>query len=54
MAWMRFLMRVRSGTRQVRSVVGGAVQRGYTYGLRRISQRQDVNGPWKVGFYGYL
>ena len=34
-------------------IVGGAVQRVYTYGLQRISQDQVVNGAWSVSFYGY-
>ena len=34
-------------------VVGGAVQREYTYGLQRISQNQIISGTWTPSFYGY-
>ena len=43
-----------SGLAQVaEEIVGGRVTRVYTYGLRRVSQRQLVNGAWQVSFYGY-
>jgi len=34
-------------------VVGGAVQREYTYGLQRISQNQLISSVWAASFYGY-
>jgi hypothetical protein len=34
-------------------LVGGAVQRVYTYGSSRISQSQILNGAWATTFYGY-
>jgi RHS repeat-associated protein len=34
-------------------IVGGAVERAYTYGLQRISEDQTVNSAWTVSFYGY-
>ena len=34
-------------------IVGGAVQRIYTYGLQRISQSQFISGAWTPSFYGY-
>lgn len=34
-------------------LVSGTVQRTYTYGSKRISQNQLVNGTWKPSFYGY-
>jgi RHS repeat-associated protein len=34
-------------------LVGGAVQRVYTYGTARISQSQTLNGAWITSFYGY-
>lgn len=34
-------------------VVNGAVQRAYTYGINRISERQLMNGTWNPSFYGY-
>jgi len=34
-------------------IVGGAVQRTYTYGLQRIDEYQVVNGAWTPSFYGY-
>ena len=34
-------------------VVGGAVERVYTYGLQRISEDQIVNNAWTGSFYGY-
>ena len=34
-------------------VVGGAVERVYTYGLQRISEDQIVNNAWTASFYGY-
>ncbi len=37
----------------VEEVVGSAVQRMYTYGLRRISQNQLINSTWTPSFYGY-
>ena len=37
----------------VEELVGGAVQRTYTYGLQRINQSQLVNGTWTPSFYGY-
>jgi len=37
----------------VEEVVGGSVQRVYTYGLMRVSQRQLISGNWTASFYGY-
>jgi RHS repeat-associated protein len=37
----------------VEELVGGAVQRAYTYGLQRIDQNQVVAGVWTPSFYGY-
>jgi RHS repeat-associated protein len=37
----------------VEEVVGGSVQREYTYGLQRISQNQIVSSTWTPSFYGY-
>ena len=37
----------------VEEVVGGAVQRTYTYGLQRINQNQPSSGTWTPSFYGY-
>jgi RHS repeat-associated protein len=37
----------------VEELVGGQVQRQYTYGHDLISQRQFVNGQWQTSFYGY-
>jgi RHS repeat-associated protein len=37
----------------VEEVVGGVVQRTYTYGLQRISQSQLISGAWTASFYGY-
>lgn len=37
----------------VEELVGGAVERTYTYGERLISQRQRRNGDWQTSFYGY-
>jgi RHS repeat-associated protein len=37
----------------IEEVVGGAVQREYTYGLQRISQYQLISGVWTASFYGY-
>jgi len=34
-------------------VVGGAVERVYTYGLQRISEDQIINNAWTASFYGY-
>jgi RHS repeat-associated protein len=34
-------------------IVGGAVERVYSYGLQRISEDQIVNNAWTVSFYGY-
>jgi len=43
-----------SGRAQVvEEVVGGAVQRAYTYGHALISQRQLLGGIWTASFYGY-
>jgi RHS repeat-associated protein len=36
----------------VEELVGGSVQRVYTYGQRPLSQRQQRNGGWQVSFYG--
>jgi len=44
----------RTGYAQVvEEIVGGAVQRTYTYGPRRISQNELINGTWTLTFYGY-
>jgi RHS repeat-associated protein len=37
----------------VEEVVGGAVQRSYTYGKQHISQNQLINSTWTPSFYGY-
>jgi RHS repeat-associated protein len=37
----------------VEEIVGGAVQRSYTYGLQRINQNQLISGAWTPSFYGY-
>jgi RHS repeat-associated protein len=37
----------------VEELVGGAVQRSYTYGLQRLDQNQLINGTWTPSFYGY-
>jgi RHS repeat-associated protein len=37
----------------IEEVVGGAVQREYTYGLQRISENQVISGSWTTNFYGY-
>jgi len=37
----------------VEELVSGSVQRVYTYGLMRISQRQLIAGNWTASFYGY-
>jgi|SRR6266851_3954854 len=37
----------------IEEVVNGAVQRGYTYGLQRISESQPINNTWTPSFYGY-
>jgi RHS repeat-associated protein len=37
----------------VEEIVSGNVQRIYTYGLMRISQRQLIGGNWTTSFYGY-
>ena len=34
-------------------IVGGSVQRSYTYGLQRISQNQVIDNTWTASFYGY-
>lgn len=34
-------------------IVGGVVQRAYTYGHNLISQNQLIGGAWTVSFYGY-
>ncbi len=34
-------------------VVGGTVDRVYTYGLQRISEDQIVNNAWTASFFGY-
>jgi RHS repeat-associated protein len=34
-------------------VVGGAVERVYTYGLQRISEDQNVSNTWIGSYYGY-
>ena len=34
-------------------VVGGAVERVYTYGLQRISESQIIDNQWTPSFYGY-
>jgi RHS repeat-associated protein len=36
----------------VEELVGGSVQRVYTYGNRIISQSQQRNGGWQTSFYG--
>jgi RHS repeat-associated protein len=36
----------------VEELVGGSVQRVYTYGSRLISQSQQLNGGWQESFYG--
>jgi RHS repeat-associated protein len=37
----------------VEELVGGALQRTYTYGLQRINQNQLISGKWTQSFYGY-
>jgi RHS repeat-associated protein len=37
----------------VDELVNGSVQRTYTYGSQRISQYQNISGPWTPSFYGY-
>jgi RHS repeat-associated protein len=37
----------------VEEVVGGAVQRTYTYGKQRINQNQLISGAWTPSFYSY-
>jgi RHS repeat-associated protein len=37
----------------VEEIVGGAVQRAYTYGVQRISQNQLIANAWTPSFYGY-
>jgi len=37
----------------VDEIVGGAVQRTYTYGLQRISENQFVSSGWTPSFYEY-
>ena len=37
----------------IEEVVGGAVQRTYTYGLQRIDEEQTISGAWTPSFYGY-
>ena len=37
----------------VEVLVGGAVQRTYTYGSSRISERQLISSTWQTSFYGY-
>jgi RHS repeat-associated protein len=37
----------------VEELVGGTIQRTYTYGLQRINQNQLINGSWTQSFYGY-
>ena len=37
----------------VEELVGGAVQRTYTYGLQRINENQLINSTWTPSFYGY-
>jgi RHS repeat-associated protein len=37
----------------IEEVVGGAVQREYTYGLQRISENQIISSAWTSRFYGY-
>jgi RHS repeat-associated protein len=37
----------------VDELVGGAVDRKYTYGLQRISEDQLISGAWTPSFYGY-
>jgi RHS repeat-associated protein len=34
-------------------IVGGGVQRTYTYGNDLISENQLINGNWQASFYGY-
>jgi RHS repeat-associated protein len=34
-------------------IVGGSVERTYTYGLQRISQDQLISSTWATSFYGY-
>src|SRR6185295_5612139 len=34
-------------------IVGGSVQRVYTYGHTLLSQRQRISGLWTASFYGY-
>jgi RHS repeat-associated protein len=37
----------------VEELVGGSVQRTYTYGLQRISENQIIDNQWTPSFYGY-
>ena len=37
----------------IEDVVGGAVQREYTYGLQLVSENQLISGSWTASFYGY-
>jgi len=37
----------------VEELVGGAVQRTYTYGSQRINQNQLISSTWAPSFYGY-
>jgi RHS repeat-associated protein len=37
----------------VEEVIGGSVQRTYTYGRQRINQNQLINGVWTESFFGY-
>jgi RHS repeat-associated protein len=37
----------------VEELVGGSVQRTYTYGKSRIAQNQLISGIWTPSFYGY-
>jgi RHS repeat-associated protein len=37
----------------VEELVGGSVQRTYTYGKSRIAQNQFISGTWTPSFYGY-
>ena len=37
----------------VEEIVNGSVQRVYSYGRFLISQRQLIDGFWKLSYYGY-
>ena len=37
----------------IEEIVGGSVQRVYTYGLQRISENQVISSTWTPNFYGY-